>query len=231
MNGVKDSRLSFGERVYQFYTSLDKPRVPRGVEVMNPYTEAAARGYVKTFLARYFDDERARIAILGINPGRFGAGVTGVTFTDPIALADDCGIPNDLQRKHELSSIYIYDLIRRMGGPEKFYRRFFLSAVCPLGFTRHGVNLNYYDDPKLMRAVTPFIVSSVAQHIALGCRRDHVVILGRGSNVRFFSRLNDEHGWFDRVHALDHPRFIMQYRRKRLSEYMESYGGLLSGIA
>lgn len=230
MKGGSNSHASFGERVYRFYASLDTPRVPRGVDVMNPYTQPAAKGYVRQFLTKYFDDHRPRVAILGINPGRFGAGVTGVTFTDPIALADNCGIPNDLQRKHELSSIYIYDVISRMGGPAKFYRHFFLSAVCPFGFTRDGVNLNYYDDPKLERAVTPFIVASVEQHIAFGCRRDHVVILGRGSNARFFSRLNREHGWFDTVRALDHPRFIMQYRRKRLTEYLETYRSLLSGL-
>lgn len=197
---------------------------------MNPYSEPAVRKYLKAFLGKYFSDNRDRVAILGINPGRFGAGVTGVTFTDPIALADDCGIPNHLARKHELSSIYIYDMIRHIGGPEKFYSKFFLSAVCPLGFTRDGVNLNYYDDRRLERAVTPFIVSSVERHIEIGCRRDHVVILGRGANARFFLRLNEKHGWFGQVHPVDHPRFIMQYRRKRVSEYLDLYASLLSSV-
>jgi hypothetical protein len=198
---------------------------------MNPYTERPVQGYLKAFLGKYFDDERPRVAILGINPGRFGAGVTGITFTDPVALADACGIPNHLARKRELSSIYVYDVIERMGGPEQFYHNFFLSAVCPLGFTRKGINLNYYDDRKLERAVTPFIVSSVERHLELGCRRDHVVILGRGANARFFSRLNEEYGWFGEVHSVDHPRFIMQYRRKRLKEYIDEYAGLLQNLA
>jgi hypothetical protein len=197
---------------------------------MNPYDDPAVKGYLRTFLDRYFDDDLPRVPILGINAGRFGAGVTGVTFTDPVALADDCGIPNHLPRKRELSSIYIYDMIRHMGGPGKFYRQFFLSAVCPLGFTRAGVNLNYYDDKKLERAVTPFIISSVERHIEFGCSREHVVLLGRGENSRFFRRINSEHGWFDEVHALDHPRFIMQYRRKRLPEYLDQYASILSSI-
>lgn len=198
---------------------------------MNPYTERPVQGYLKSFLNKYFDDDRPRVAVLGINPGRFGAGVTGITFTDPVALADACGIPNHLPRNRELSSIYVYDVIDHMGGPEHFYQKFFLSAVCPLGFTREGVNLNYYDDRELERAMTPFIVSSVEQHIAIGCRRDHVVILGRGDNARFFSRLNEKHGWFGEVHAVDHPRFIMQYRRRHLDEYLAQYATLLSAIA
>jgi hypothetical protein len=221
---------SFGSRAYDFYVSLETPAVPRGITVMNPYADPAVQSYLKTFLNKYFDDNRPRVPILGINAGRFGAGLTGVTFTDPVALADECGIPNHLARKRELSSIYIYDMIRHIGGPEKFYQQFFLSAVCPLGFTRKGVNLNYYDDRKLERAVTPFIVSSVEQHIAFGCSRDHVVILGRGANARFFACLNAKHGWFGEVHAVDHPRFIMQYRRKRLGEYLDQYASVLSSV-
>jgi hypothetical protein len=218
---------SFGERAYEFYVSLDAPVVPRAVTVMNPYAGPEVKRYLGAFLNKYFNDDRPRIPILGINAGRFGAGLTGVNFTDPVALADDCGIPNHLPRKRELSSIYIYDMIRHMGGPVKFYQQFFLSAVCPLGFTRKGVNLNYYDDRKLERAVTPFIISSVEQHIAFGCSRDNVVLLGRGRNARFFGRLNDEHQWFAEIHALDHPRFIMQYRRKRLDEYLDLYASVL----
>jgi hypothetical protein len=223
-------QASFADRAYQFYISLNPPKVPRAVTVMNPYTEPAVKCYLDSFLTKYFDDNNPRIAILGINAGRFGAGLTGVTFTDPVALADECGIPNHLPRKRELSSVYIYEMIRHMGGPAKFYSQFFLSALCPLGFTRKGVNLNYYDDKKLERAVTPFIISSVEQHIAFGCRRDHVVILGRGTNARFFARLNDEHRWFEYVHPLDHPRFIMQYRRKRLREYLDLYANTLSRL-
>jgi hypothetical protein len=204
------------------------PRVPSGVTVMNPYTEPRTQVYVRTFLDKYFSDNDERTLIIGINPGRFGSGITGVTFTDPVALADELGIPNDMQRKRELSSIFIYDVINHMGGPQAFYRRFFLSAASPLGFTRGGTNLNYYDERKLERAVTPFIVSTIEAQIALGCRRDRVIVLGRGANARFLTRLNDEHRWFASLQALDHPRFIMQYRRKKLDAYIASYEKTLS---
>lgn len=198
---------------------------------MNPYTEPRVRGYLRAFLGKYFSDNRERLLILGINPGRFGAGVTGVTFTDPVVLADECGIQNHLPRRRELSSVFIYAVINQLGGPEAFNSRFFLSAVSPLGFTRAAINLNYYDDPKLERAVTPFIVSSIEQHIAVGGRRDHVVVLGRGKNAKFLERLNEQHGWFDSVHSLDHPRFIMQYRRKHLVPYLASYTDILSRLS
>jgi len=121
---------------------------------MNPYTNPPIRGYVREFLGKYFSDNCERVLILGINPGRFGAGVTGVTFTDPVALAEECGISNDLPRRRELSSVFVYNVINQLGGPNEFNSRFFLSAVCPLGFTRDRINLNYNDDRKLERAVT-----------------------------------------------------------------------------
>jgi hypothetical protein len=218
---------NFAERAMKFYTSLVSPRVPRGIVVMNPYTDARIQRQLRAFLGKYFSDNHERTLILGINPGRFGAGITGITFTDPVALADECGIPTDLPRKRELSSIFIYAVVNRLGGPEAFYSRFFLSAVCPLGFTRRGVNLNYYDDTKLQRAVTPFIVSSIEAHLALGCSRERVIVLGRGENAKFLSRLNDQHGWFESVDALDHPRFILQYRRKQLDKYIAHYAAVL----
>ena len=217
---------TFAARAYRFYTQLRGPsalRAPKGVHVMNPYEDARVRRVLRAFLGKFFDDNRERVLVLGINPGRFGAGITGITFTDPVALADFCGIANHLPRRRELSSVFIYDMIARYGGPARFYRRFFLSAASPLGFTRGGLNLNYYDTPDLRRAVTPLIVESIRKHIGLGCRTDRAVVLGVGANFKFLNALNEEHHFFDRLDAVEHPRPIMQYRRKRVAEYIDKY--------
>jgi hypothetical protein len=89
------------DRAFRCYACLKSPRVPRGVTVMNPYTGARIQSYVHTFLEKYFSDNRERTLILGINPGRFGAETTGVTFSDPVALADECAIPYDMARRRE----------------------------------------------------------------------------------------------------------------------------------
>jgi hypothetical protein len=222
---------TFGKRASTFYKHLVPPRVPRGVVVMNPYTDREALRYTRAFFDKFFDDNKPRTLILGINPGRFGAGITGVTFTDPVALADFCGIPNNLPRKRELSSVFVYDAIARLGGPAKFYGRFFLSAMSPLGFTRKGVNLNYYDIPGLVRRVRPFILDSIQRQIDLGIQTDDVVILGSGTNARFFRELNDEHAFFRNIHVLEHPRWILQYRRKLAAEFVGKYATTLDAAA
>lgn len=222
------TRRTFAARAARFYAGLRAPRVPRGVRVMNPYRDARVMGYVRAFLDRYFADERQRTLVFGINPGRFGAGVTGVTFTDPVALADVCGIPNHLTRRRELSSIFIYQVIGELGGPAAFFRRYFLTATSPLGFLRGRVNLNYYDEPRLSRDVTPFIVSSIRRQLAIGGRRDGAVVLGTGENARFLEALNEQHGFFRRLAVLEHPRFIMQYRHSHLSTFVEKYAATLN---
>ena len=190
---------------------------------MNPYEHERVCHFVRAFLDKFFADNDPRVLVLGINPGRFGAGLTGVTFTDPVALADECGIANDMPRRRELSSIFVYDVINRLGGPRAFYSHFFLTAAAPLGFTKRGLNYNYYDDPALRRAVTPFVVDSIRRQIGMGGRGDHAIIFGMGENYRFLERLNGEHGFFEHLHALEHPRFILQYRRKRVAEYLAKY--------
>ena len=214
---------TFGRRAFRFYKGLTSPRAPRGVIVMNPYNDARVRGHVRRFLDKYFADNRPRTLVLGINPGRFGAGITGVTFTDPIALADRCGIPNDLPRVPELSSVFVYKVIERFGGPRRFYRDFFLTAACPLGFIRNGVNLNYYDDKSLARSITPFIVETIGKQIEMGGRADRAIILGIGANLKFLQDLNAKHGFFRKLVPLEHPRWVMQYRRRKLDEYIEKY--------
>lgn len=161
--------------------------------------------------------------MLGINPGRFGSGITGISFTDPVRLENDCGIPNNFTKRGELSSDFIYRMIAAYGGPADFYSRQLISAASPLGFVRAGKNINYYDESKLQQAVTPFISDSISRLMNMGCDRKKGFCIGEGKNYAFLSELNQVHGWFDEVIALAHPRFIMQYKRKQLTSYIDRY--------
>jgi hypothetical protein len=216
--------MTFASRALEFYKQLKlTARLPNGVALLNPYADAATMALVEKFLFRFFDDERPRTLVLGINPGRFGGGSTGIGFTDPVALQDACGIENDLPKRRELSSEFVYRFVDRWGGPRQFFGAFYLTALCPFGFTRAGNNFNFYDDPALLGAMRPFIVETLRAQIALGGRRDVALILGAGKNKRVIDEMNQEHGFFERVEALDHPRFIMQYRRKQMDAYVERY--------
>lgn len=222
-----------GERLLRLIhrQSLAHARLPRGVRVLDPLRGehgAEVRRIVREFHLRFYHDDRPRLLMLGINPGRLGAGSTGLCFTDTKRAEGALGIAINGIRTHEPSSDFFYRMIAAAGGPHRFYSTVCVQAVCPLGFVKPGtghrpVNVNYYDDPVLQRAVTPFIAKWLHALIACGMRTDAVICIGAGKNLVFLERLNAEHGIFRRIVALEHPRFIMQYRAKRIGEYVGKY--------
>jgi len=182
----------------------------------------------ETFYRRYYSDNGRRIFILGINPGRFGSGITGIAFTDPIRLYEVLNIGHPFALKQELSSVFVFELIRHFGGLEKFYSAFYMNSVCPLGFTRAGRNLNYYDDHLLCGFLKPFLVRMIRSQVEFGLSRKTAFCLGEGKNFKFLSKLNQEEKFFDKILPLPHPRYIMQYKRRHLHEYLDLITGKLA---
>ncbi len=178
---------------------------------------------VETFFYKFYDDNKPRHLIFGINPGRFGAGTTGINFTAPKQLKEFCGIDHAFRAHSELSAEFIYDSIHAYGGVKKFYADYFITSVSPLGFIRRGVNLNYYDDKNLQKIITPFIISSIQKQISFGSKTDRCFCIGGDKNFKFLSALNQEYKFFDEILPLAHPRFIMQYRRKQKENYIHQY--------
>jgi hypothetical protein len=236
--------MTFAEKAISFFSSLEL-RLPAKLDagVLNPYRNPETMECVRKFFTKYFNDQHKRIFIFGINPGRFGGGLTGISFTDPVALRNFCGIKNNLGNKRELSSEFIYRVIDAYGGVKKFYKDFFISAICPLGFVKEPKrgtvrnraapspkNYNYYDDKKLQEAVTPFIKKTFQQQIEIGARNNALIVVGADKNRKFIESLNNEVGFFKKIISLDHPRFIMQYRRKKLDEYVKQYTAMLTQI-
>lgn len=222
--------MTFAEHVLKFYQSLDLSthKLPEGVEVLNPYQDKTAFDLTSKFFTKFYSDTQPRKIIIGINPGRFGGGMTGIPFTDPIRLETQCGIPNELPKKPELSSDFIYRMLSAFGGVEKFYSKYFISSVSPLGFTKDSKNLNYYDIKNLQLVIEDFIVQSIRKQLTFNVSTDIGFCLGEGQNYKFLQTLNKDHKFFDQIVPLPHPRFIMQYRRKRLDEFVNHYVNVLS---
>ncbi len=201
---------------------------PHGIETLFPFAEQATRQACKAFYGKYYNGNNPRYCIIGINPGRFGGGVTGIPFTDPIRLQEACGIDNSWQKKQELSSIFVYDVIKAFGGAEAFYSKFYITSVSPLGFTKDGKNLNYYDDKELIQTIKPFAIDCLNKQLNWGLHRTTAFCFGDGKNFKFLSRLNNEHHFFEQITPLPHPRYIMQYKLKQkemyISKYLKAFG-------
>ena len=213
--------MTFSDRILKFYEELHiDETLPEGVEIINPYHQRDVKEVCRDFYSKYYNDNSGRNLIVGINPGRFGAGITGIPFTDPQKLEDECSIPNSFNKRSELSSEFIYLLINAMGGPEHFYKHYYIGAVSPLGFLKDGKNYNYYDSSELFRALKPFIMRSLVEQIGLGITSRKCFCLGQGKNLEYLNRLNAELRLFDEIIPLPHPRWVMQYRRKKLDDYL-----------
>jgi len=212
-------------RHFEALDALPLPALPDGVEWLNPLrTYPETRTVFEAFLEKFYADDAPRTLILGINPGRFGGGITNIAFTDPVLLEAVCHIPNSFEKRAELSAQFIYRVIEAFGGTQVFYDRFYINSICPLGFVKGGKNYNYYDEKPLQEAVLPLIKWHL-EGLLRNCRADNTrcICLGEGKNFAFLQKLNEAEGYFKEVIPVSHPRFVMQYRRKLVDDYVEGY--------
>jgi len=218
------------EKIIGFNESLVySGRLPTGIGIMNPFRENDQIMPVSSsFYRKYYNDNRSRHLILGINPGRFGAGVTGIPFTDTKRLNDQCGIHYSGKVTHEPSSVFVYDVIEAYGGPERFYGDFYINSVFPLGFTVTGdsgkaKNFNYYDSRELIADIYDFVVENIRKQIGLGMETDICYCLGTGKNEQFIRALNQKYHFFGELIALEHPRYVMQYKFNEKQLYVDKF--------
>lgn len=216
---------TFADKAIRYFTDIKSPsRLPSRIGLLNPYENPNVQSAVKEFYQKFYNDYRKRVYILGINPGRFGGGLTGISFTDPFALKKYCGIDNPFGNREELSSKFIYEMISHYGGTKKFFSDFYLSAVYPLALIKDEKNYNYYDDKKLFSFLKPYLLVSLKKQIEFRANRHMVICLGK-KNAEYLNIINSELELFGHIEALDHPRYIMQYRKKKLDYYIEQYIG------
>ena len=231
---TRRNMLTFADRVIEFNRGLVYTgNMPDNFQVMNPFLDNPETMVVMSeFYHKYYSDNRQRRFIIGINPSRNGAGVTGVPFTDSKRLESDCGISMKSARTHEVSSVFIYDMIEAYGGTEQFYSEFYINSPFPLAIIRetksgNWLNANYYDDPQLFEMVKDFMIESLKKHINLGLNTSEVFVLGK-KNAVFVEKLNKIEKMFDKLTVLEHPRYIQQYKSKEKELYIDKYLRALS---
>ena len=232
-NHTPTAALTIGQRIIAFNKSLQYTgKLPEGFAVLNPYLDNPETLQVMTsFYDKYYNDEVPRKFIIGINPSRHGAGVTGVPFTDTKHLENDCGIPMLSARTHEVSSVFVYDMIAQYGGVAAFYKDYYINSPFPLAIVRKNaqgnwLNANYYDDPELFALTREYMIETLKKHIALGLDTNKVYVLGK-KNATFLEKLNKEASLFKKMVVLEHPRYIEQYKSKEKQLYIDKFITLL----
>ncbi len=220
---------TFSDKVINFNRNLNyTDSLPDGFKIINPYLDNPETMLVMSrFYNKYYNDFKQRKFIIGINPSRNGAGVTGIPFTDTKRLESVCGIKMESTHTHEISSVFMYDMIDEYGGADAFYRNFYINSPFPLAIIRQTatgqwLNANYYDDPNLFKMVEDFMISSLKKHIGMGLDTSEVFVLGK-KNADYIRKLNKKAKLFDHLTILEHPRYIQQYKSKEKQLYIDKY--------
>jgi len=222
--------MTKADRILAFYNALefDRSYLDEDLDVLNPFEGASPEQEqaLNGFYHKFYSDEKPRNLILGINPGRLGAGATGIPFTDTKRLIE-CGIPFESFSTHEPSSVFVYEAINAFGGPKKFYDQFFIGSVCPLGFVmrKNGnwINFNYYDRTSFANALAPYLLEQIQKQIELAGKNERIIVFGTGKNLKFLQKLNKEYNFTPELVPLEHPRYVMQYKYKHREEYIAKY--------
>jgi hypothetical protein len=220
---------TFGEKVIDFNRNLQySEELPENFRVINPYLDNPETiNVMEQFYQKFYNDDNSRKFIVGINPSRHGAGVTGVPFTDTKRLESICGIKMHSAHTHEISSVFIYDMISEFGGAVEFYKQFYINSPFPLAIVRKSkegnwLNANYYDDKNLFETVKEYMILTLKKNISLGLDTSAVYVLGK-KNATFIQKLNKEANLFGNIKVLEHPRYIQQYKSKEKQLYIDKY--------
>ena len=216
--------MTFSKQVLDFYFHLPHDfSAPHGVAPIYPFANDETKRVMKLLFEKYYADNNRRTYILGINPGRFGSGITGIGFTDPNTLETYCDIPNSFEKRSELSSEFIFEVIEAYGGVEKFYADFYFTTVLPFGLIKENKNYNYYDDKETEVYFSDFIKESIEKQMGFCEGNRDIICIGQGKNLKYLEAFNKKYKLFDSISVIPHPRWVMQYRRKEKQKYINVY--------
>lgn len=92
------------------------------------------------FLDYFFNDNKNRNLIIGLNPGKIGANKTGIAFTDPTNAIEylQLDIPEDSTRERSSRNLYPLFLEAFNGEIDKFYQSYFITNLFLLGAVEYN---------------------------------------------------------------------------------------------
>lgn len=220
---------NFSDNVIRFNRNMNyRGELPPGFRVINPYLDnPETLDVMERFYHKYYNDSNERRFILGINPGRYGAAVTGVPFTDTKHLESVCGIKMKSAYTHEPSAVFVHEMIKEAGGAVPFFHRFYINSLFPLAIVRQTkdgkwINANYYDEPEIFKKTEDFMISSLKTQIEFGLDTSRIFVLGK-KNAKYVEKINKRVNLFDKLIVLEHPRYIQQYKIKDKQFFIDKY--------
>lgn len=145
MDKIIDLHLSFMDRL------RDEGDVLRELEreqisILPGFTDQAE--LVRSYYKKFYSKQGRRIVFCGINPGKYGAGKTGVPFIDFHGISRM--LPGHDRQDKERTAQYMLSIIEEYE-PGEFQDAVYLTNLSWYGFLRNGKNFNYYILPRSVR--------------------------------------------------------------------------------
>lgn len=138
---IVDSKLQFyneiktGAKQY-----IEQELQEQGTSILKGFVDNLKS--VEEFYKTYYSSHTERLVLCGINPGKLGAGKTGIPFLDFKSLSTI--LPHLNKHDSELSAQFIMSIISHFGTKE-FFDKVYLTNISWFGFVKNGNNVNYYD--------------------------------------------------------------------------------------
>lgn len=173
---------------------------------------------IAAFWEKYYGNAVPRIMICGINPGRLGAGKTGIPFLDFASLSQL--IPCIERQYSENSASFFFEVVKSFGA-ESFFKTFYVTNFSSVGFVKDGVNFNYHDLPQ---AALETVERNFLAEIAI-VEPTHVISLGREVHLSVLKLLPSS---IDCSHYLPHPSWVAIYRSNERDYWVQRYKGVLA---
>lgn len=220
------------EKILKYCKNLSKIEIESfdNYKIINPYknNKEQIESITTKFYNKYYNDNNKRRLILGSNPARRATAVTGIPFEDAAHLQQEIGIFIDNFYINKSSSDFLYDVIEKYGGCDKFYNDFYMNFVFPLGIAKvnsngNESNCNYYEIKQFEKKLYQYIIKSIKEILKFNIDTSICYCIGSGKNYEFLLKINKEHNFFKKIIPLEHPRFIMQYNSKNKDFYLKKY--------
>jgi len=169
---------------------------------------------IEAFWQRYWQDDLPRVMLCGINPGRFGAGQTGIPFVDFQSLSRL--IPDVTRQDAEKSATFFFKVAEAFG-LEQFFRTFYISNVSSVGYLdSKGKNLNYHDLP---REALDIVERNFNEEIEF-VQPTHIISLSKEAHATIRRCLPEQ---IECRFRLPHPSWIMTYRQSEQTRWVDKY--------
>lgn len=197
---------------YEFKRLLNE----NGISMLEGYLDQS--DIMDAFCEKFYSNKIPKIVICGINPGRLGAGLTGVPFFDFASLSKI--FPSILRKDTENTAQFFFKVIEKIG-VERFFNYFYITNVSSVGYSKGKSNFNFDKLPDNLRSI---VFSNFAEEIEL-IKPVKIIALGDAAFNGVESALGKNSY---RLEKLKHPSWIMQYKRNEISFWVQAYADALS---